>query len=275
MKKKLIATLVAGAVLSTGLIGLTACGGGNSITKGKKVDADGWKTAITATAEAESYTVDTHEDTTVKITGSIEEMGITDLEVTTTSKGEGKEYYVANSALYSKTSYTVEVTGVPEGMEDEFKASDYVNEKYTVKDGDTYYKASYYGSSSNPAWSVYTSSEASDSSLSDLFDEELATEKGGEAKKVIDLYDAFTYSSGVYTATLYSEDESEIILSVSVKGGYVVGIAVEYNYEYEDYGMKTTVSAKAVYNISGYGKTEVTPSDDAKKAVDDYKADHN
>ena len=274
MKKKLIATLVAGAVLSTGLIGLTACGGGHSINKGEKVDAEGWKTAITATQEAKNYTVDAYQEVELKVTGSMEELGITDLNITGKSKSESKSYYdLENSSSYSKQTVKAEVSGVPEAMQDidEFKGGDYVMESYYVKDGDTIYYANYSTQSENPEWNVSTTSYVSGSEIMYMINQTLATEKDGEASKVIDLYDAFTYSGGVYSATLWSYD-MEVKLSISIKGGYVVGVSMEYTEEDGDENSTMSMAIKVVYNLSGYGSTEVKASDDAKKAVDDYKA---
>ena len=78
MRKKLIATLVAGAVMSTGLIGLTACGGGHDINKGEEVSKEDWAKAITATVEAKNYTVDAYQEMELKLTGSIEDLGVSD-----------------------------------------------------------------------------------------------------------------------------------------------------------------------------------------------------
>ena len=40
--------------MSTGLIGLTACGGGHDINKGEEVSKEDWAKAITATVEAKT-----------------------------------------------------------------------------------------------------------------------------------------------------------------------------------------------------------------------------
>ena len=144
MRKKLIATLVAGAVMSTGLIGLTACGGGHDINKGEEVSKEDWAKAITATVEAKNYTVDAYQEMETKMTGSIEVLGITNLNISAKTTGEAKNYYdLANGSFYVSSSVKATVSGVPDELkdEDEFQARDYVMEQYGVKDGEKYYMA--------------------------------------------------------------------------------------------------------------------------------------
>ena len=273
MKKKLIATLVAGAVLSTGIIGLTACGGGHDINKGEEVDEAGWKAAITATCAAKNLTAEAYEEYNTKLTGSMGE--ITDLNVTGKTAAEGKYYYdVDNGNLYIKETVKTTVSGVPDELkdEDEFKAADYVMERYAVKDGEKYYFARYDGNDETPEWEVNESSSAITGGVAYLFNSSYATEEGGETTTISELYEAFTYSNGVYTATLWSYG-SEMTVSLSVKGGYVVGISKEYTHEEGDENSKMSNTVKSVYNFSNYGSTKVSASDAAKKAVEDYKAE--
>ena len=102
------------------------------------------------------------------------------------------------------------------------------------------------------------------------------TEDSTTTAKVSELYDAFTYSNGVYTATLWKPATSwtsayKYTVSVSVKGGYVVGVSTEYTDGEEEEGFSTGTTFKYVYNFSNYGSTTVKASDAAKKAVEDYK----
>ncbi len=277
MRKKLIATLVAGAVMSTGLIGLTACGGGHDINKGEEVSKEDWAKAITATVEAKNYTVDAYQEMELKLTGSIEDLGVSDLNVSATTKGEGKTYYdIDNGSYYGNSSVKVTVSGVPDELkdEDEFKARDYVMEQYGVKDGDTYYTAMYDGTEETPEWEVREYSSAVSGGMGYLFTQTYSTTEGGTASTLDELYDAFTYSGGVYTATLW-QYSIEMKISVSVKGGYVVGISSEYTEEEGDENSKMSTTAKMVYNFSAYSGTTVSASDAAKKAVEDYKASNN
>ena len=281
MKKKLIATMVAGAVLSTGLIALTACGGGLSINKGEEVDAAGWKAAITATCDAKNYTVESYAEMELKAKGSYEgikdELGADSVDMNVKSTGEGKNYYdLENNTSYSKGTTKVKASGVPEGLKDEteYQDKDYSIELYSVKDGDTYYMASYNTIKEDAEWEVYGSpvSVGSISDVTYVLKQTYATEKDGTVvKSISDLYESFTYSSGVYTATLY-RSSSEYTISIAVKGGYVVGYSMEVINSEEDEGFTSSESIKYVYNFSDYGKTTVNPSNDAKKAIEDYKA---
>ena len=269
MKKKLIATMVAGAVLSTGLIALTACGGGLSINKGEQVDAEGWTKAFADTIAAENFTEDMYSEATTKVNGEV--LGVK-IDISSTSKGEGKCYVdKANDTSYTLTNIKVDVSGdVPESMKEQYKKQEYKTENYVTKVDGKLYEARYNGYESEPAWKVVSGYAVHGQSIS-LLSESFATEENGEDVELSALYDAFTYSSGVYTATLYGE-MGKTTVSVSVKGGHVVGISMEYSMENEYMGMKTTINAKEVCNLSSFGGTKVNPSNDAKKAIEDYKA---
>ncbi|MDE5721543.1 MAG: hypothetical protein K2I30_02210 [Clostridia bacterium] len=278
MRKKLIATLVAGAVMSTGLIGLTACGGGHDINKGEEVSKEDWAKAITATVEAKNYTVDAYQEMETKMTGSIEVLGITNLNISAKTTGEAKNYYdLANGSFYVNSSVKATVSGVPDELkdEDEFQARDYVMEQYGVKDGEKYFMAYYDGTAQTPEWSVREMPSIYNNGMAFLFEGDYATEKDGTVATLSELYDAFTYSGGVYSATLWEDGDEETKISLSIKGGYVVGYSVEATHEEGDGNSSMTSSGKYVYNFSNYGGTTVSASDAAKKAVEDYKASNN
>ena len=90
MKKKLIATLVAGVVLSTGLIGLTACGGG--LEKGEEVTKEDWAKAFTATIELKNFTAETVSESSGTATGSVDTgSGKVDVTVKTDSSSKSAQ----------------------------------------------------------------------------------------------------------------------------------------------------------------------------------------
>ncbi len=273
MKKKLIATLVAGAVLSTGLIGLTACGGdGHGINKGAEVSEEDWGKAFEATVAAESFTISAYMESSYTISGNYEEYGDVDMKVLQTR--EGTSYY--DGSTYGTTNVKIVATGVPddEELQKEYKNNEYELENYIVKEGDTYYSASYSTETEDAKWSVHVSPYDGGSATS-IFTVPYSTEKNGTTAALSDLYSAFTYNDGVYTATLWSYS-TEYTVSVSVKDGYIVGYSTEYSdEEVEENGNKEGESIKMVYNFSNYGSTTVSPSDDAKKAIEDYKASNN
>ena len=270
MKKKLIATLIAGAVLSTGIIGLTACGG-NGINKGEQVDEAGWKTAITATLGAKNFTEESHYENTLKFGGKYNNE---DINFTYKYTADGKTYNdIDNNSLYGYVDYKASTNGtVPDDAKEYYKELEFKAESYIVKDGNTIYEAYYYGESSDAEWNVEIAPTVSATGEGiSYINGQYSTEKNGTLTALSALYDAFTYSNGVYTATLY-DYSNEINLSIAIKGGYVVGVSVEESYEGEQGDMTMTETEKGVYNYSNYGDTTVSASDDAKKAVTDYKA---
>lgn len=283
MKKKLIAALVAGAVLSTGIIGLTACGGDAlAINKGTEVSKEEWEAAFTASFEAKNVTIDSYMEMVIKAKGSYEgmqeELGIDSVDLTVTTTARGTNYFdLDNGSYYSKSTSKTKATGVPEKLQeeqDEFKEREFSVEAYCVKDGETYYTAQYYGAHEDAEWEVATSSslDMSSAGIEYAIDEEFATEAGGTTTaKVSTLYDSFTYSKGVYTATLY-RGSSEYTVCVAVKGGYVVGYSKEHTNSEEEETFSESQTTKYVYNFSKYGKTTVKASKEAKKAVEDKKA---
>ena len=275
MKKKLIATLVASAVLSTGIIGLTACGGGNGghdINKGEEVSKAGWAAAITATQSAKNYTADAYQEVDTTMTGNMGEL--TNINLTGKTIGEAKfTYDLDNGGIYVKQTVKITVSGVPDELkgEDGYKDDEYVTESYCVKEGDTYYTANYRGNAENPEWSTGSTTSFSSGGLGYLFNSTYSVEEDGTAVTLSELYDAFTYSNGVYTATLWGGGSEETV-SLSFKGGYVVGYSFASTHEEGDEDSKMINSGKMIYNFSNYGSTTISPSDDAKKAVEDYKA---
>lgn len=277
MKKKLIATLIASAVLSTGIIGLTACNKGDNggeenvpdtVVKGVQVDKEGWAKAFETTLAAKSYTIKAYMESTYKAKGTLEEIGEIDLSVTETRTGAA--YYDGNT--YGTTKVKTVATGVPddERYQKKYKNSEYEFEDYIVKDGDVYYNAYYSTKEENAEWTVETIDSIGGSAIN-VLGTDYATEAKGTTSTLDKLYDSFTYEEGVYNATLWQYD-SEVKVSVSVKDGYVVGYSTDGLYEEEDEDGKESEEYKLVYNFSNFGSTTVTPSDAAKKAVEDYKA---
>ena len=278
MKKKLIATLIATAVLSTSIIGLTACGNNDgdesipdAVVKGVQVDKEDWAKAFETTRAATNYTAKTYVEYTYKAKGINLELGEIDLTSTTTQ--EGPCYYDKGDS-YSKAKIKVVATGVPDDEEwqNRYKNEEFDIENYFVKDGAFYYSANYGMETEKDKWSVTTVPVTSDNlHIMDGAFTTCATEEGGERAELSALYDAFTYADGVYTATLWIYDRENTV-SVSIKDGYILGYSTECITEEEFEGNKESVSEKYVYNFSNYGTTTVTPSDAAKKAVEDYKA---
>lgn len=279
MKKKLIATLVAGVVLSVSLVSLTACGGGLGVNKGEEVSNEDWAAAIEASATAKNFTVYSYVEMEIKAKGSYEgmkdELGVDSLDMNVKSTADGKIYFdLENGSYYSKATSKAKATGVPESLQGEsnYQNKDYAVEIYSVKDGDTYYNAYYSNLTEGAEWKVSSSSSVESGAVDvrDVLTQSFATEEGGATATLSALYDSFTYSGGVYTATLW-QHSAEVKVSVSVKGGYVVGYSMEVTNAEEEEDFSVSEVMKTVYNFSGYGSTVVKVSDAAKKAVEDYK----
>ena len=285
MNKKFLATLLVGAVAATSIIGFTACndnGGGSengsndgedenipdTIATGVQVDAEGWAKAFEATLASKNCTIKAHRETTFKAKGVHDELGEIDLSSTVTQ--EGTTYY--DGSAYGKMKAKAVATGVPddEYWQKEYKNQEYYTESYGVKDGETYYLATYSNEEEDAEWYVNETSTELDV-IGELLHAEYAAAEDGESVELADLYESFTYEDGVYSATLWQYGV-ETAVSVSVKDGYVVSYSTECLYEFEYEGYTHSDGLKVVYNFSNYGKTTVNASDAAKKAVEDYKA---
>lgn len=270
MNKKILAAFAATAVLVSGVIGFTACGGGNGVNKGVEVSAEDWSKAFTATLNAKSYTADGEQTSEVKVAGNLEG---TDVDVSCKANSKAKFYVdVTNGKSYSESDVTVTFGGLDK-LDKEF--ADMLKEElsdgadsmkgvqtYTVKIGDTTYSAT----NLSGEWDV---EEYGSIGVTDILTSGYATEKGGESKELSALYDAFTYAGGVYTATLWN-GSSEVEVSVSIKDGYVIGYSFTGSYEDGDGDSTMTMTMTYIYNFSGFDGTTVTPSTEAEKAITDY-----
>ena len=265
MRKRLVATLLVGAVATTAVLGLTACGGAG-IDKGVEVDEQGWKDAFKATSEATNYTVELISETTSSASGKADDISV---NVKYEEKSNSTSYYdVDGGKAYEKSSASMKVTGIkslPDALKQILGFDDDIEEKeeyesYTVKEGENYYEATLEDGEwiVDEAYGVYPYSYVSNASF--------ATEKNGEYTNISLLYSAFTYSGGIYTATLYS-GSYEYTVSVSIKDGYVLGYSVESKMEGEMNGLTSKSESKVVYKFSNYGKTNVSPSKGAQDAI--------
>lgn len=266
MRKRLVATLLVGAVATTAVIGLSACGGAG-IEKGVQVDEQGWKDAFKASVEAKNFTTEQITETKGSTSGSVGDISV---NVKMESNENLLSYYdVDGGKSYEKGTAKMKITGVKDldetikqvlHVEDDIdETEDY--ESYIVKEGDTYYEAI----KENGEWAVDESYGVYAFSI--LSHASYATEATGEDQALSLLYSAFTYSGGIYTATLYNYGQ-EYTVSVSIKDGYVIGYSVEYKMEGEQSGITVKTESKQVYKYSNYGNTTVNPSNDAKNAIE-------
>ena len=307
MKKKLIATLVAGAVLSTGIIGLTACGGGLSIPKGGEVaDEVAWVKAFTDTVALKNYTLESYSSIDYTLKGAYKKNS-KDVPVDITSKATASNlvlYDSENNKAYSEMSTNSDAKGTENGVEEGGKYSS-TNKAYYELSEETdsvksYWRAKYSKgeikstegvSSEEEYWNAYETTSFMYSAMIGLSTNVMfyETEEALIPQSVAALYDKFTYDGGVYTATLYvtadfnkAEDKVECKVTVSIKDGYVIGLGYKTG-KIEDtlnssatgdtYDYTYTYNADVVYVVSNVKSTDVSTkaSKDITKAIQKAK----
>ncbi len=309
MKKRLIATLIAGAVLSTGLISLTACG--LSVPKGDKVNnEDAWKTAFERTADLTDFTFEGSATLAATIKGTV---------TTTNSSGEkvNKEhnYKVNNSAsalyaygsddkAYFEAELKTEKKGTVTGKDCDETSSTNAKMYYELceeKDNKkTYWQAAYAKidnksleekTSTEKLWQAEKTSYIVDPSVIDISGNSFyADEETTTVSKLSALYEKFTYSDGVYTATLYkdvevddiAEDKMACTVKVSIKDGYVIGLSVKIDaknilYKKNAYDITYTYTQETTTVLKDIKKTDASKkvNKDITKAIEKAKAEED
>ncbi|MDE6411412.1 MAG: hypothetical protein K2L02_02620 [Clostridia bacterium] len=246
MKKKILATVLAGAMVATCAASLAACGDSKvSMPKGDEVTDTEWAEFFEKTTEVKNYTLEYSVDSTATIKGTYKAptgMDITKKkEQTIEGKSKASEsglalYDVENNKAYSETKSSSELsmkgdedksTSESEGTEKEYY--ELKAEKEGVK---TYWYADYSkfeSSSESPLgkdskkkeeyWDAYTEVEFAESYIYEIFEGDIyfyeSKEENAEEKSILELYEKFTYADGVYTATLYKEVELYEVLELS------------------------------------------------------------
>lgn len=298
MKKKLVAILVAGVVLSTGLISMTACG--LSVPKGSEVaDAAAWKMAFDRTDELKNCTMEISGKADLSVDGTVK-----DKTNTYTEKRSNSGLVLINEEAdmaYMELTSSMEQKGTSSGDEVNSNSSETAKAYYELNEKESTYKTYWcasYGksedktidsvSSSEHYWKAREVSYISDAGSSSIADSLFYESKDTIASsKIIDLFDKFTYSGGIYTANLYmnvyigiATERVECKVSVSIKDDYVVGLGLNvdvsdraYLKGYYDY--KYTYKAESVCVISNIGSTDVSKKSnkDIKKAIEKAKSD--
>lgn len=308
MKKKLIATLVAGAVLSTGIIGLTACGG-LSMQKGEQLaDGTAWTKAFEESSKMKSYTVEANTSSNATVNGTVKLGDVTtSVENKTTMSGKYLCLYNENGNGYGESQSSGETKTVADDVVTEEKGS-YIAKSYSVlseeNGGNKSYWVSEYtkeeseGTEGKKIEESYWKTEESSYPVSDYYlSQYLAKsyytdDKDTTASKtIVELYDSFTYDGGVYTANLYMREriyESVYVraactVKISFKNGYVISFeeSVDASDKYEvsassnEIKLEYTVKGKVVCNITGINETDASKKEtkDITKAMDKAKAE--
>lgn len=271
MRKKILATLLVGAVAAAGAMGFSACGkdkDGVKLTKGAEVSEEGWTAAFAATAAAQNYTWEINGDYITS--GTVDSKNVTERYTVV----EKILYDAVNNHSYSEYTETYKTTGYKDaGIEEEDYDETETVKRYTLKDGSVTWEAEYCSGDEQPAWQAdeygYFSSYAAA-----LVSSTFATEKEGEQKSLAELYPAFKYSGGYYTANLWVEvdDElTEVKLTVSVKDGYFIGMQSEYSVTFSEEGSSGTITVKKSITLSKYGSTTVEAPAEAVAAINAKK----
>lgn len=278
MRKRFVTTLISGILAVACAFGFTACGSSNEIPKGAEVTEEEWKTAIEATLAATNFTVDMSSESNYTETS-----GDTTRTSKETSTGTG---YVTDGGYYLKTSDAVKTTGAANGKDVEYTGD---REQYYTVDGQTLWKCTYTKYNykkggpetvADAVWNAeseaYGSAElakeylASFAGRTSVLSVPYAATKEDEYKTLVELYSAFTYSGGKYSATLYSNG-SNYSIEVSVKDGYVIGFSItESGYNTED-GETVKYESREVYAFKNYKTTTVSAPDGATQAINAKK----
>lgn len=312
MKKRLIATVVAGAVLSTGLLGLTACG--LSIPKGEQIaDAETWKKAFERTDDLTNYTFETSYSDSQTVSGTVNKnYSYNDFYETPDNVSHN---YTSNNSVtrlvlfdqdnnkaYTEMSSNSDSKGRFKGEEINSKSSE-INKAYyeLSKEGESYnyyWRANYAKSESKDLkavssqenyWTAKEITYFADSAVSPLYRATYYESEAAESSTYLyDMYDMFTYSGGVYTANLYMNVtigrvktvRVECEVKLSFKDGYVIGLSYKAGgsdkaYENNRYNLEYTFKTEGVYSLSNVNSTDVSKKSnkDIIKAIDKAKSE--
>lgn len=292
MRKKLVATLMAGAIASVGLVGLTACGGDENseidvtdgvLRAGEEVTAEEWKEAIDATCvlygdkvgfplnytAGMCYYVENYYSSAVD-----EDAQISDAVYMTSRTTE--ELHVANTVdkveMYGLGKVVVEYKNVPEESSGTYEDMDMeVVQTYTTFNDKVYlvtYDKSLSDDKTNYRVSSQDISEYVDSDAGVSFEyssgselkyclDGFSTEKGGKTTPLSDAYELFTYSNGFYTAKGY-DSSNEYTFIVSIKDGRLIGISAETALKFDiGNGLKEIQKVKITFEFKDFDTTTV------------------
>ncbi len=308
MKKKLIATLVAGAVLSTGVIGLTACGG-LSVPGGEELaNKEAWTKAFTDTLALTNYTMENSSSQNINVKGTVNN-GTKDLEQDFTIKTSATALIVYgedNDKAYMESTSKSEGKGTYLGKEENANATYNTKAYYELKenknDVKTYWGAEYAKVESKSSegvyneenyWAASVENHFMSNSISSLLyiAQFYETKDAAAPKSIAELYEKFTYNGGVYTADLYTRvslDNSGDLpyvnesckVTVSFKGGYVIGLVIKVDAEdsieeANQYNLSYKCQTETIYTLKDIKSSDASKkvNKDITKAIDEAKAE--
>ncbi len=314
MKKRLIATLIAGTVAVSGIIGLSACGKSVSIPKGEEVTKAVWENAFDKTSELTNYTLNGLQKMNITVSGHVSSYDnatskFKKTEIFVSSKASAdmlllydedgqKSYYETSSQSAEKiTADGKELNSSSKGVDKSY----YELKEQSINDGTEYWCADYSSEEiksdekhkiEETFWDAAETSVFEDNYANYVFSD-MNFYDGGDEKTAVEsdlneLYDKFTYSGGLYTATLYLDasiyqgvkDLIECTVTVSIKDGFAIGIKVKADaegnaYEKEAYDLNYSYVAEIAYGITKVKLTDASKkvNSEITKALDKAKND--
>ena len=297
MKKRILATLLVGAIAGTSLIGLTACGG-VSLPKGDEIDAEKWAEAFEKTGELENYTLKHSSSYNVSGDGKIylSETKTTDFShKSKASVNETLLYDLKGQKAYGESKTSAEISTQAYGLKDYEKsksslvAKTYYELKETKNETDYFWNVTYTKAKSNNVDTEYRSNNVKGTSefswyasttryfyspefdaLSGRFYKDSEGEEGGYLPT---LYESFKFESGVYTASLYQKVDLyegirtivpvTVSVSISKADTCVLGVKLVYDAsgtakEEGEYDITYKYKGEEVFALSNVGSTDAS-----------------
>lgn len=229
VKKKIIATLLAGALVGASAVSFAACGDGVSMPKGNEVTAEEWAEFFETTLELKNYTMEYSVNATSTIKGTIKtpyDYSNPEKKKEQSVEGDSKStmsgtvlYDEENKKAYSESKTTMKANSKADDEKGTMSGEESDKFYYERKEEGKYWKTSYsyeQSKSETPEgkaskeeekyWSAGTTNYFADSYIEDMISEStfyVTKEENAESENITALYDKFTYFGGVYTATLY------------------------------------------------------------------------
>ncbi|MDE7083432.1 MAG: hypothetical protein K2O89_07010 [Clostridia bacterium] len=287
MRKKFLATLLVGAIAVTGVIGFTACNndgegsgehGSGELQKGEQVNAAQWQEAFFATAVADNYTLTVNYEN--KTVGTKKKDAT--VKYTYTDTQSTKLYFDLNGKKILDESVSTAKSEGGEAIGEEDVNDTVTNKLYYSAEGSVMWRCDF--NATENKWTVNSDDYGTETAateflsaygISGLLSSKFSATSDGKEYDLSSLYDAFTYSDGFYTATLYSvgfgSDETPFNFTVSLKDGYFAGVQLVIKSEAEDDGFDLVHTMTASYVLSDIGTTTVTTPSGAAEAIEAAK----
>ena len=305
MKKRILATLLVGAIAGTSLIGLTACGG-VSLPKGDEVDAEKWVEAFEKTGELENYTLKHSQNLSGSAEGTyyISETKTTELNYKAKSSvSETVLYDLKGKKAYAEETSNIDMTlglfGLKDYQKGKMSSTDktYYEFSQTEDEEDYYWKVSYskekmsnvdQKSTDEDLWYAYETGTFYSPEFGTLEDTFYKDSEGEEGGYLPSLYESFKFENGVYTASLYQrvylyEGIRTIVpvtvsVSISKADSCILGAKLVYDAtgtakEEGEYELSYKYKGEDVYALSNIGSTDASKkaTSAVKKAIEREK----